>query len=83
MNEKLGATGRHPDGQISKDDEGELRFAIGPHVSGGVAIHFGKPVAWLVLPKDRAINMAMILLKHAGVEMTPADHLAEEGETTG
>jgi len=76
-NKRLGATGRYPSGKVNRNDEGELRFAIGPHVSGGVGIEFGKPVAWVVMPKATAIEMAMLLLKYAGASVKaapPADH---------
>jgi hypothetical protein len=66
---KLGATGKFPKGKLNKTDEGELRFAIGPHVSGGIGIEFGKAVKWIVLPKETAIQMAFLLLTHAGVKL--------------
>src|SRR5882724_6380008 len=47
--------------------EGELRFAVGfDPVNGLVRIEFGKPVAWLAMPREHAINMARSLLKQAG-----------------
>jgi hypothetical protein len=73
---KLGATGKYPEGKLNKTDEGELRFAIGPHVSGGIGIEFGKAVKWIVLPKETAIEMAFLLLRHAGVKLGPVPKAA-------
>jgi hypothetical protein len=48
----------------------ELRFAIGPHASGGVGIEFRRPISWIVLSKEEATRMGFLLLEHAGVKMT-------------
>lgn len=64
--ESLGATGRHPMGHVSDDDEGELRMAVGyDHIDGIVRIEFGKPVAWLGLPCENAIDLANTILRCA------------------
>lgn len=62
---KLGATGAFPHGKLNKDDEGELRLAIGITRNGLVRIDFGKPVAWLAMTKADAVEFAGVLLKHA------------------
>lgn len=65
----LGATGQHPQGQLSDDDEGELRMAVRyDPVDGVVRVDFGKPVAWLALPRENAIELAKVLLQHAGAK---------------
>jgi len=65
----LGATGRFPMPALDDSDEGELALAVGyDPVMGLVRIDFGKPVAWLALPKDKAMELGLSLLKHAGAK---------------
>jgi hypothetical protein len=67
-NPKLGATGNFPDGKLSDNDEGSLRMAIGyDKLNEIVHIEFGSPVAWLGLPPENAIQLALMMMKHAGV----------------
>lgn len=56
----LGATGRFPQGALDPvEDEGELRLAIAADQDAGVVrIGFGKPVAWLGLPRAEALQLA-------------------------
>lgn len=61
----LGDTGQYPQGALTKDDEGELRFAIGQK-DGKVVVDFGKPVAWIGFDPDQAIQIALALVKQAG-----------------
>jgi hypothetical protein len=51
-----------------------LRFAVGPHASGGVGIEFRRPISWIVLSKEEATRMAFLLLEHAGVKFAPNIH---------
>ena len=44
-------------------DEGEIAIAIGVEETGNVIINFGKPVAWLGLPAEQAIEMGRTLIK--------------------
>jgi hypothetical protein len=60
---KLGATGDFPDGKLGEQDDA-LRLSIG-HEQGKVMIHFGKPVAWLGMPPQDAIEFASLLIKQA------------------
>ena len=65
----FGATGEFPMGKIADEDEGSLRMGIAyDPIDGIVRVEFGKPVAWLGLPKENAIALARSLLKHAGVK---------------
>jgi len=65
-NSKLGATGNFPKGKIREDDEGELRLAVAHDNDKGVVIvDFGKPVVWIGLPADDAVEFANTILKHA------------------
>lgn len=65
---QLGETGEFPRGQLNKDDEGELRMAIGAK-DNNVIINFGKNISWLGLDKNsvlalgRSITMKAQLLK--------------------
>lgn len=53
-----GATGLFTDGKVNADDEGELKLMIAADLSAGIVrIDFGKPVAWLGLQKDNAIQI--------------------------
>jgi hypothetical protein len=66
---KLGASGKFPQGKLNESDEGELTFAVASDPESGlIHIHFGKPVAWLAMPGEIAIELARRLLKHAGAK---------------
>jgi hypothetical protein len=52
----------YPDGMLNEDDEGAINIAIGIE-EGNVIVNFGKPVAWLGLPGDQAIEMGRTLIK--------------------
>ncbi len=56
----LGATGKFPEGKLTKMDEGELAMAIGTH-QGKVVIDFGKPTAWIGFTKEQAYELANTL----------------------
>lgn len=64
----LGGQGTYSDGKGSDDDEGDLRLQVA-HSGDDVRIDFGKPVAWLGFPKNQAVQFAMLILKHAGVQI--------------
>lgn len=66
--EPLGGQGTYSDGKACDDDEGDLRLQV-THSGEDVRIDFGKPVAWLGFPKDQAIQFAMLILKHSGVQI--------------
>lgn len=61
----LGDTGRYPQGQLTPDDEGELKLAVTAK-DGKVVVDFGKPVAWIGFDADQAIELAMTLARRAG-----------------
>ena len=60
----VGATGEFPDGMLNKNDEGELRVAIGIE-KGRVVIDFGKDVHWLGMTPIEAAEFASTLLRKA------------------
>lgn len=67
MMQSFGPTGRHPAGKIAADDEGEINIGIAfDQTAGLVRIEFGTPVTWLALSPEKAIELAKLLMKHAG-----------------
>jgi hypothetical protein len=72
MSVKLGPTGEFPHGKLSDDDEGEINVAISRHVapdgSQMVRFDFGKPVAWLSLPREQALALAAVIIQQAGAQ---------------
>lgn len=60
----VGPTRQFPDGKIHETDEGEIRLAV-THHEGNVVINFGTPVAWLGFPKEQALQLALVIAKHA------------------
>lgn len=63
-----GATGLFTEGQISSDDEGELKMAIGADREAGIVrVDFGKPVGWLGLPKADAKHFAGMIVEKANL----------------
>ncbi len=56
--------GEHPDGKLNADDAGALAFAVGVE-EGRVVLRFPKPVAWMGMTGDEALELAQLLLKHA------------------
>lgn len=57
----LGATGNFPEGHLNKDDEGEIKFAIGVN-KGKIILNFGKPIAWIGMTKEQAESLGKILI---------------------
>lgn len=65
--EGVGATGRHPEGHLGEQDEGEIQFAIAADKKGGkVLIDFGKPVAWVGMSAQQARELGVTLCRKAG-----------------
>ena len=62
---KMGATGEFPDGKLTESDEGALEYAVG-HTDGKVVIDFGTPTVWFGMEPEQAIQLAQVLLDHAG-----------------
>lgn len=65
--EKVGPTGKFPDGSLGPHDEGEITIAVTHDDKGNVHVDFGKDLSWLAMPKERAVGLAKLLLHHAGV----------------
>lgn len=63
MQEMLGATNQFPDGKITPDDEGEIRFAMTVY-DGKLIINFGKkPITWVGLTKEQVQELIDYLTK--------------------
>ena len=62
--QKLGATGKFPQGKLIEKDEGELRFKVGAY-EGKVVLDFGKPVAWIGMDPNMAIQLGETLMRRA------------------
>ena len=57
---------KFPHGQMSPDDEGELRMMIAAdHGNNVVRVQFAKPIMWLALDVDSAENLARLLTDKA------------------
>lgn len=61
----LGATGKRPEPSLSSTDQGEIAFAVA-QLGGRVILGFGnKPVAWIGMPPEQAVELANFLLARA------------------
>jgi hypothetical protein len=55
----LGATGNFPMGKFNEEDEGEIKIAIAAdHQKNKILLNFGKPISWLGLTPDQAIDIS-------------------------
>lgn len=54
------------EGRTGPSDDGDLAFAIGSDPATGlVRVDFGKPVEWIGMPAQQAVELAQALIKHA------------------
>jgi len=61
----LGATGEYPDGEkLTESDEGGLKASLATY-KGQVVIVLGKPVSWLSMSPQEAVQLAELLIKRA------------------
>lgn len=60
----VGSTGVFPEGKLTKQDEGEIRFRVGSE-NDKVVLDFGTPVHWVGMSPKQAAEMASSLLKWA------------------
>ena len=56
--------GEYRNGKLNADDAGALAFAVGVE-AGRVVLRFPKPVAWMGMTGDEALELAQLLIKHA------------------
>jgi hypothetical protein len=67
MTQRLGATGRYPEGKLGEHDEGEIAFAVAADPKNKkVLIDFGKPVAFLGMNPEQAVALGEMLIAKAG-----------------
>ena len=60
------------DGRINGSDDGDLAFMVGHTENELVMVDFGKPVEWVAMPPQQAIELAQLLIKHArAIAKTP------------
>jgi hypothetical protein len=65
----LGARGTFSRGQIDEHDQGDIQIGVATDKAAGVIrLAFGKPVAWIGMPPAETIELAKLLLKHAGAK---------------
>lgn len=66
ISERLGPTGRFPDGQLDPSDRGEIQFAIaGDDERALVHLNFGTPVAYVSMTPRQAVELAQDLIRQA------------------
>jgi len=67
IDQVMGRAQQHfSEGRIHKKDEGDLAFAIAADKTNSVVlIHFGKPVQWIGMPKEQALQLAALLTEKA------------------
>jgi hypothetical protein len=59
LRNSLGATGLFPRGKIDRLDEGQIKFAIAAdHATNTILVNFGKPIAWMGLTGDEALEIS-------------------------
>lgn len=56
--------GEYPDGRMNEDDAGAIAMQIGTE-QGRVVLRFPKPVAWVGMTGDEAMQLAQDLMRHA------------------
>lgn len=56
--------GEYPDGRLNDDDAGAIAMAVGVN-NDRVVIQFPKPVTWVGMTGDQAMQLASDLMKHA------------------
>ena len=62
--DRIGASGRYPQGKLDDSDEGELTMAV-TRDGDVIRIDFGKPVAWLAMSAEEALGLARLLVERA------------------
>jgi hypothetical protein len=60
----FGATRRQPEGKLTEEDEGEIRFGVAEK-DGKVVLDFGKKVHWIAATPEQAKALAESLLNKA------------------
>lgn len=56
--------GEYPNGRLNEDDAGAIAMQVGTE-QDKVVLRFPKPVAWIGMTGDQAMQLAQDLMKHA------------------
>ena len=56
--------GEYPNGKLNVHDEGAVAFMVGAS-EGRVILQFPKPITWLGMEPNQAVEMAQLLVRHA------------------
>jgi hypothetical protein len=64
LTEELGASGTYSQGKLNADDEGDLLLKLSAE-GDNVRVDFGKPVAWIALDVDSALEVASAMIEQA------------------
>lgn len=56
--------GEYPNGRLNQDDSGAIAMAVGVE-DGRVVLRFPKPISWVGMTGDQALELAQDLLRHA------------------
>ncbi len=62
----IGATGLHPEGKLTPQDEGGIQFRVGSE-NDKVVLDFGTPVHWVGMTAQEAADLASSLMKWARI----------------
>lgn len=62
--QKLGATGRFPEGKLVEHDEGEIQFSI-ETFKNKIVLNFNKSVKWVGMNKQQAKELGELLIKRS------------------
>jgi hypothetical protein len=65
---KFGPTHDYPDGSLGPDDRGGLQIGVAHDSKGNVIINFGTELNWIGFPPDQAIQLAKLIMTHAGAK---------------
>lgn len=75
-----GPTGQFPEGKLTADDEGEIRYAVAAdRERQKVVIDFGAPVRWVGMTPDQADHLGRLLIAKGGEArpVLPAEGMSE------
>lgn len=64
QDQKLGATGKFPEGKIDEHDEGEIKIGVTVK-DDKIIIAFGKKIEWIGFTKKQAEDLANTILQRA------------------
>ena len=60
-----GPTGEFPDGEIDKDDRGEIKISIEVNERGNIRLSFGTTLEWLEMGAQDALNFSQAIANQA------------------